>query len=113
MNHFSQNSETNSANSAKPTPNREPLPLADVWQTNLESVLLALVADGERRVSMELAAAPDAQGKIRLLVRRVADGAEQPSQIIDQVSHGPPPPHSNLVLTAPDPFAAIRRAIKP
>ena len=36
-------------------------PLADTWQTNLESVLSALVTDGVQRVSIELASQPDAE----------------------------------------------------
>lgn len=59
----------------KPTnqPTAKP-PLADVWQTNLESVLSALVTDGVQRVSLELASQPDAQGRVRLVVRRCQCG---------------------------------------
>ena len=61
----------------KPT---QEAPIANVWSVNLQAVPLALVADGEQRVTLELASQPDAGGNVRLLVRRVADGAASQTQ---------------------------------
>lgn len=55
----------------KPAANRQPPPLAHVWQTNLEAVLAQLLADGTNRVTLELDGQPDAQGRVKLLVRPV------------------------------------------
>lgn len=83
-------------------------PLANTWNVNLQAVLLALVQDGEQRVTLELASQPDAGGNVRLLVRRAGDGdASQPPPVALA-------PHDPLVLTCGRPnLYAMREACKP
>ena len=86
-------------------------PIANTWNVNLETVLVELVTTGVKRISLELASQPDAQGAIRLLVRRVADGA----------ASQPPPvalaPHHPLTLTCGRTnnydYSSMREACKP
>lgn len=93
-------------------------PLADVWDTNLEAVLSALVTDGVRRISLELATAPDGKGNVRLLVRRMADAkfptlGNLPDVKTDTMSDMPPTAKPASRADGACLFRAMREATQP
>ena len=85
----------------KPTnqPTAKP-PLADVWQTNLESVLHGLLVDGVQVVTLELASEPDATGRFKLLVRKCQCELCQPTALPSSHRADATITHDDLVLTS-------------
>lgn len=53
-------------------------PLAQTWAVNREAVLHGLLLDGVKRITLELDGQPDAQGRVKLLVRPVPQQENKP-----------------------------------